>query len=199
MTAIIVATALTAGPFDESVCRHREQCGPVPENNSTNVISTISPLAPFIVSAGVAVVSESASPANGAIESGELVTVNFGLRNIGTADAGNIVATLQGTGGVLAPSAPQTYGAMLVNGPTVSKSFSFIANGPAGSTVTATLQLDDGGQSLGTVSFSFVLSANRTFTNSNVIIIPDNGAGRELSIDADGCRHRHGEQSDCLS
>ena len=44
-----------------------------------------------------------------------------------------------------------------------------------GSTVTATLQLDDGGQSLGTVSFSFTLSASRTFTNSNVIIIPDNG------------------------
>jgi uncharacterized repeat protein (TIGR01451 family) len=139
------------------------------------VIGTVNSLAPLVISAGVALVSESAVPANGAIESGELVTVNFGLRNAGTADAGNVVATLQGTGGILAPSSPQTYGSMLANGSTVSKPFSFIANSPAGSTLTATLLLDDGGQNLGTVSFTFTLSASRGFTNGSVIIIPDNG------------------------
>ena len=130
-TVIIVATALTPGSTTNLFAVVSTSADPAPANNSTNVIGVINPLAPFIVSAGVALVSESVLPANGAIESSELVTVNFGLRNIGTADAGNVIATLQGTGGVLAPSAPQTYGALLVNGPTVSRPFSFIANGPA--------------------------------------------------------------------
>ncbi len=174
-TAVIVANALGSGGITNLFAVVSPTTDPIPANNSTNVIGVVNPLAPLIVSAGVALVSESVLPANGAIESGELVTVNFGLRNAGTADAGNLVATLQSTGGVLGPSSPQTYGAMLVHGPTVSRSFSFIANSPAGSTLTATLLLDDGGQNLGTVSFTFTLSASRTFTNSSVIIIPDNG------------------------
>ncbi len=174
-TATLVATALISGSVTNLFAVISPTTDPIPANNSTNVVSAVNPLAPLIVSAGVALVSESIAPANGAIESGELVTVNLGLRNIGTANAANLVATLLGTGGILAPSSPQTYGPMLVNGPTVSRAFSFIANSPAGSTITATLQLDDGGPSLGTVSFSFVLSASRTFTNSSIIIIPDHG------------------------
>ncbi|HEY0549406.1 MAG TPA: M36 family metallopeptidase [Verrucomicrobiae bacterium] len=174
-TAVIIATALSSGSVTNLFAVISSTTDPIPANNSTNVIGTVNSLAPLVISAGVALVSESAVPANGAIESGELVTVNFGLRNAGTADAGNVVATLQGTGGILAPSSPQTYGSMLANGSTVSKPFSFIANSPAGSTLTATLLLDDGGQNLGTVSFTFTLSASRGFTNGSVIIIPDNG------------------------
>ena len=174
-TATIAATALSAGSVTNLYAINAFSVDPIPANNTTNVVTVVSPLAPLIVSAGVALTSESILPPNGAIESGELVTVNFGLRNIGTLDAANLVATLQGTGGVLAPSAPQNYGAMPVNGPTASRPFSFIANSSAGGTVTATLQLDDGGQNLGTVAFTFTLSASRSFTNSNVIIIPDHG------------------------
>jgi len=45
----------------------------------------------------------------------------------------------------------------------------------AGSTLTATFQLQDGAQNLGTAVFTFGLSSSRTFTNSNVIIIPNQG------------------------
>jgi uncharacterized repeat protein (TIGR01451 family) len=174
-TAVIIATAISSGSMSNLFAVVSPTTDPIPANNSTNLSGTINALAPLIISAGVALVSESLSPANGAIDSGELVTVNFGLRNVGTADAANLNVTLQGTGGVSAPSSPQNYGALLANGPTVSRPFSFVASGAAGSTVTATLQLDNGGQNLGTVTFNFTLSASHAFTNSSVIIIPDHG------------------------
>ena len=148
---------------------------PVASNNTATVTSTIQPLQPILVTSGVALQGEGFAPANGAIESGEPVTVSFGLRNTGTANTASLVATLLSSGGVLNPSAAQNYGAVVVNGPTVARSFSFTANAAPGATVTATLQLQDGASDLGTVSFNFTLSASRGFTNGTIILIPDHG------------------------
>ena len=171
-TATIVATAVSPGATANLFAIVSPTLDPAPANNVTNVVSVINPLAPLIVPAGVALQSESGVPANGAIESGEVVTVSFGLRNEGTADTGNLVATLLATGGVSSPGGSQNYGALAAYGSTVSRPFSFTASAAPGSTLVATFQLQDGLQDLGTVAFSFNVSASRTFTNSEVIIIP---------------------------
>jgi uncharacterized repeat protein (TIGR01451 family) len=148
---------------------------PLAANNSTNVISTINRLEPLIVAAGAAVTAESFVPVNNSIESGETVTLNFGLRNVGSADTTDLVVTLLTTGGVSGPSGPIHYGVVPANGPTAVRGFAFTASGAPGSTLTATFQLQDGALNLGTVAFTFTLSSSRSFTNSNVIIIPTDG------------------------
>src|SRR5205814_1887120 len=71
----------------------------------------------------------------------------------------NLVATLLANTGVTSPSSPQTYGA-IATGASVTKPFTFTASGVNGATITATLQLQNGTASLGTVSKSFVLGPN---------------------------------------
>jgi len=110
----------------------------------------------IVNAAGSTLVNESCPPANNAIDPGERVTVNLKLMNIGGASTSNLVATLQPTGGVVAPSGPQSYGAIPAGG-MEGRDFSFTAAGNCGDTITATLQLQDGANNLGTVSYSFTL------------------------------------------
>ena len=101
---------------------------------TVNLINALAgPPAPQIVSNSVALIAESC--ANGAIDPNETVTVNFGLKNAGSAPTTNLVVTLQATGGVTSPNGPRTYGAM-AGGATVTQPFSFTANGACGSTIT---------------------------------------------------------------
>ena len=104
---------------------------------------------------------------NGAIDPGETVTVNFGLKNVGTASTTNLVATLLATNGVLAPGAPQTYGAVTAGGATVSRPFTFTAGGACGDAITPTLQLQDGATDLGTVMFVFQLGVASSVFSEN--------------------------------
>ncbi|HEY6167488.1 MAG TPA: Calx-beta domain-containing protein [Verrucomicrobiae bacterium] len=113
--------------------------------------------APVITTAGAALLQESCITNNGAIDPGETVTLDFSLRNTGTSNTTNLVATLLVTNGVISPSAPQTYGILTAGGATVARSFTFTASGPCGSTVSPTFQLQDGSNNLGTVSFNFQL------------------------------------------
>ncbi len=108
---------------------------------------------PVIVPAGSTLVNESCPPTNSAIDPGETVTVRLDLMNAGTGPTTNLVATLQSNANVLAPSAPQTYGAMAVNS-TVGRDFTFTAAGNCGDIITLTLQLQDGANNLGTVTFT---------------------------------------------
>ena len=100
-------------------------------------------------------INESCAPANSRIDPGERVTVSLNLTNNG-ASTTNLVATLQSTGGVIAPSGPQTYG-VIAGGGTKSLDFSFTASPSLspGQTIIATLQLQDGASNRGTVSFFF--------------------------------------------
>jgi subtilisin-like proprotein convertase family protein len=122
------------------------------------------------------ITSESISPANNAVDPDETVTVNFPLNNLGAGATTNLVATLLPTGGVVSPSAPQAYGVIAAGG-TGTKAFTFAANGACGSNITATLALQDGLTSLGTVAFTMklgttTLSAPQAFSNTAAITIP---------------------------
>jgi subtilisin-like proprotein convertase family protein len=129
----------------------------------------------------VTVLNESCAPGNGVPDPDETVTVNFPLLNIGSATTANLVATLLDGGGVLAPSGPQSYGALIPGGPAVAMPFTFTVAGVCGGNLTATLALQDGGMSLGTVSFPIriggTVSSTASFSNPTPIIIPATGTG----------------------
>ena len=125
-----------------------------------------------IVAAGSALNSEG-GPANGGIDPGETVSVEFRLRNAGGSDTANLVATLQSSGGVVSPGGPQTYGVLTAERPSVGRSFTFTAYGSAGGTLTATLALQDGTNDLGTVSYGFILGSTVAAANTNAISIRD--------------------------
>jgi uncharacterized repeat protein (TIGR01451 family) len=133
--------------------------------NGTNLINALTGppvLAPIIVSNSFVLVLEGCP--NGVVDPAETVTVNFGLRNIGTASTTNLSATLLSTSGILSPSGPQTYGVLSTNGATGFQPFTFTATGNCGGTDTATLQLQDGATDLGTVTFAFPLGQSSVST-----------------------------------
>lgn len=130
-----------------------------------------------VLSGGAATLTaESCGAGNGVLDPGETVTVNFPLQNIGTSDTTNLMATLQATGGVTDPGAAQGYDAVTAGGAAVSRSFTFTANGACGSTITATLALQDGATDLGVATFNFTLGTSSlntaTFTSNAPITIP---------------------------
>ena len=120
---------------------------------------------------------------NGAPDPGEVVTMSFPLRNVGTGLTTALVATLQSSGGVTPLSGPQSYGVLSPVGPAVSRDFTFAVSGAAacGSDITATFALEDDGVSLGTVSFTIRVGATVTTVtngaNANTITIPATGTG----------------------
>ena len=131
--------------------------------NGTNLINTLAGppiLVPFLVSNSFALVAEGCT--NGVVDPDETVSMSFGIRNIGTADTTNLVATLVSGGGVLSPGDPQTYGVLVANGAAVSQPFSFTATGICGGTNIASLQLQDGAVNLGTLTFSYRLGQPST-------------------------------------
>jgi len=137
---------------------------------------------PNIVAAGGSITAEACGGGNGAIDPGETVTVSLSLANTGTGDTTNLVATLLPSGGVLAPSGPQSYGLLAAGGPAVARPFSLTAAGACGGSLVATLQLQDGASDLGQASFTFTLGATAPggsgiFTNSGAITIPSSGSG----------------------
>ena len=118
---------------------------------------------PNILAVGYSLWNESAKTCgsgNGVIDPGETVSINLVLRNFSPGAAGNLKATLQNTGGVLAASAPQTYGALSFNDGAQARPFTFTADSSlhGGDIVTLTLALDDGTTSLAPVSIPVVLS-----------------------------------------
>ncbi len=136
---------------------------------------------PAIVAAGATLVAEECGIGNGVLDPGELVTVDLGLKNVGLADATEVIANLQMSGGVTSPSGPQSYGALPAGAAAVTRSFSFVAEGVCGGELVATLLLQDGGVDVGSVSFPFDLGLQvpsglaTTLTNPSSIVIPVGG------------------------
>lgn len=136
---------------------------------------------PALMGTGATIVSEACGIGNGVLDPGEEVTVAFALRNVGVVNTGDLVATLESSGGVTSPSSPQNYGPMLAAGPPVSRSFSFVADGTCGGEVLATLSLEDGGVDIGAVRFSFDLGLtvpsglSTTRANSASVLVPVGG------------------------
>ena len=113
--------------------------------------------AAVIASDGASLVAENCPPGNGALDPGETVTVSFCLKNTGTANTSDLVATLQASGGVTSPSAPQDYGVLTAGGATVCRDFVFTVDPSTlcGAGITATLALQDGATDLGTATYDF--------------------------------------------
>jgi subtilisin-like proprotein convertase family protein len=122
-----------------------------------------------IANAGLALVSDSCGVGNGVPDPGEVVGLTLALRNNGTIDTTNLVATLLNTNGVTAPSTAQNYGALVAGGATVTNTFSFIASGECGGTISVTFALTDGTNDYGTISQSYTLGEMTavTVTNAN--------------------------------
>jgi uncharacterized repeat protein (TIGR01451 family) len=132
---------------------------------------------PAVAANGYAQTGETCPPANGVPDPDEVVTVNFTVKNTGTAPTtASLVGTLSGTG-VASPSGPQTYGA-IAPGASVTKSFTFRASGACGATITPTLQMQDGAINYGSLVYSMTLGVPvaQTFTNATAISILDNAA-----------------------
>src|SRR5207237_6259162 len=66
-----------------------------------------------VVADSSALTVETCAPTNNAIDPGETVTMLFGLKDIGSGNTTNLVATLLPTNGIVSPSAPQNYGALV--------------------------------------------------------------------------------------
>ncbi|MBK7374099.1 MAG: M36 family metallopeptidase [Chitinophagaceae bacterium] len=123
---------------------------------------------PYIVTAGSAITAESCSPPNLGIDPDETVTVDLTLSNLAPVGTTNLVATLQATGGVTNPSGPQNYGVLVSSNPDVTRSFSFTASNVAcGDTITLTLQLQDGANNLGNVTYKFATGALVSISSEN--------------------------------
>lgn len=117
---------------------------------------------PVIVPGGFGVAAEDCAPANGAVDPGETVTVNFSFQNLGTADTTALEITLLETNGVMQPSGAQTVGVLVTNDVAVTVPFTFTAAGLCGDTITATFLLRDGAEELGLVSVPIPLGTLAT-------------------------------------
>ncbi|HWN95590.1 MAG TPA: hypothetical protein VNT99_11200 [Methylomirabilota bacterium] len=143
-----------------------------PANTTMSVPGRDPSLIPVINGAGSAIVSEGCMPATGAIDPGEAVTVSFSLENVGVSNALNVVATLLATNGVTLPASAQNYGALAAGGLAVTRSFAFVATGVCGSVITPTLQLQDGTNNLGQLSFAFRLGRLKVTFTQNFDSVP---------------------------
>ena len=144
-----------------------------------NFTITNSAPAPFVVLESAVIAGENCGPANGTVDPDETVTVNFALKNLGSANTTNLVVTLLSTNGVTFPGDPQTYGALAAGGASVSMPFTFTASGICGGTIIAQFHLQDGATDLGIVSNIFYLGVTTvaTTTNSNPALIKIPGTG----------------------
>jgi subtilisin-like proprotein convertase family protein len=122
------------------------------------------------------VVAETCTPANGVVDPGERVQLSVCVANVGGADTVNLVGTLQASGGVTNPSAPQIYGVVAAGGAPVCRTFQFDAAGSCGGTLTLTLGLQDGATNLGTTAealrMGVITTTTTTFSNNTAITIP---------------------------
>jgi HYR domain len=138
----------------------------VAANGTATVNCCLAPSA-TIISGGATLVAESCTPANGALDPNETVTVSFCVQNTGGGNTTNLVGTLQATGGVTSPNGPQNYGVVVAGGPVVCRNFTFTVTGTCGGTVTASIQFQDGATNLGTLTYTFTLGVqNIAFTEN---------------------------------
>jgi hypothetical protein len=131
----------------------------------------------FVVPAGSTLLSESGAGApNGVIDSNETVTALFAFRDAGGLNVGNLSATLIAGGGVTPSPNPETqvYGSLVSGSHSVSRPFTFTAQGTNGQQIIATFQLQDTGTNIGTGVFGYRLGSTTTsFTNAATILIND--------------------------
>ena len=133
----------------------------------------------YVIPAGSQVVTNYTSHlGDGIIHSNDTVQVLFGFRVGAGLDVTNLVAYLLATNGVTAPSpASQVYGPLTTYGHSVSRAFTFAAQGTNAQTITPTFALYDNAKYLGTAVFGCTIGSwSATFASTNQITINDNAA-----------------------
>lgn len=118
--------------------------------------------------AGTSVIGSESCRVNNAPEPGEAVSISIGLRNEGRRDATNLTAELVGFG-ISNVGQTQVYGPMPVNGPEVSRPFTFtVSNSVAcGARLNLRLRLRDGNEDIGTTDIFLQ-------TGENVVAFSEN-------------------------
>jgi PKD repeat protein/endonuclease/exonuclease/phosphatase family metal-dependent hydrolase len=159
------ANSLSVGGYSDTVVFTNTTNGA--GSTSRPVSLTVDSTFPVIVTNGWTLSAENCTPGNGVVDPGETVTVGLSVKNTGTADATNLVATLLATSDVTLPGNPQTYGVVSAGGAPVSQQFSFTAGSSCGSVITAVLQLQDGAADLGTINFAIPLGVTATVFTQN--------------------------------
>ncbi len=102
---------------------------------------------------------------NGVLDPGETVTVSLGAKNVGgpgtVCTTAALTGTLQVSGGVTNPSAPQAFGIVCSNGTATFRNFIFRVDPalPCGSKVTASLKMLDGVIDYGTLQYTFTVGS----------------------------------------
>jgi uncharacterized repeat protein (TIGR01451 family) len=137
---------------------------------SASIVVTVTYAVPIIAADGATLLTQGLTPANGAINNNETVSVAFTLTNIGSAPTTNLTAALLASGGIAPITTSQVYG-VIPTGGSGTETYSFIATGAPGATVTATLALVDGTNSLGSVAFSFLIPVTTNYANASGITI----------------------------
>ncbi|MCC6130604.1 MAG: S8 family serine peptidase, partial [Acidobacteria bacterium] len=118
-------------------------------------------LLPVVGGAGATLTGENCSPVNSAPDPSEGVTYSLCLQNVGTQDTTAATnGTLQATGGITSPSAPQNYGVLVAGGPAVCRTFTFLVDPltVCGNQITPSLQVQDGASNLGTVAYGPIMT-----------------------------------------
>jgi ABC-type cobalt transport system substrate-binding protein len=130
----------------------------------------------LVVPDGSMLVQEGFSPPNGIIDPGETNTLLFAFRASAGTNIANFNATLLATNGVTLPVAmgAMSPSSLTVGGRPASQAWQFTASGTNGQAITATFQLYNGANSIGTAVFSYTLGYwKTTLSNSNAIVIND--------------------------
>ncbi|TMQ18551.1 MAG: hypothetical protein E6J91_07705 [Deltaproteobacteria bacterium] len=108
---------------------------------------------PEIIADTTSLVDERFTPANGAPDPGERVTLTFNVRNVGNGNTSHLKAELLDGNGVVQPDGQRVYGRVDSGGAPAGVDFHFTADGACGTTIQPTLALHDGATDMGTVSF----------------------------------------------
>jgi len=117
--------------------------------------------------AGSALREEECLPANRAVDPDEAVTMNLCLVNEGVLDSEDVTGTVAPTGGIDFGDS-QDFGVLPAGGAPVCRPFRLRASGACGTTAVATLQIDNGGASAGSVDFPIPLGAPVTPLQENL-------------------------------
>jgi len=135
----------------------------------------------YVIPAGAQMVTNYTSLsnyANGVIGSNDTVQVLFALRDSAGLNVTNLIVYLLDGNGILSPGpASQVYGPLTVYGHSVSRAFTFTANGTNSFPITPTFNLYDNAKFIGTAVFNFSIGTWTTsFANANPIVILDTNA-----------------------
>lgn len=124
---------------------------PLDQDFSIIVSNFVEQLVPIASSPGSTVIAESCGTGL-VLDPQDHITVSLPITNTGNLATTNLVATLQNTGGIIFPTAPQSYG-IIAPGNNASNNFSFFVDNSVtcGETVTLTWDLLDGINNLGTI------------------------------------------------